>query len=203
MGIFKRVGPQTEVLDGGRSVRKTGEGHSFCLMPPLHDGSASVVFRLDFSPEPGSSDTFGVFPADIKLDSDILAVGGKRCALQTWVGLDGSGRALLLCDGVESNREDGLRWQRGDTIGVSLSFESSTAARVTFAFNGCTRIELLRDVPNCGLCLGTGLFYKGVGVTLVANDATSSSQVAACDKYRGDIAKFGYCKCGRPKSEHA
>ena len=186
---FERVGPHTE-LNGKHSVRKTGEGHSFSLSPRLTGGSASAAFRLDFAPEPGSSDTFGVFPADLALDSDILAATGKRCALQTWVGLDGSGRALLLCDGIESHRHDGLRWARGDIIDVKVVFGSASAS-VSFGFKGRTHTVVLQDVP------------------LVANsDVASASEASqpagtACDKYRGDISNFGYCKCGRPKSEHA
>ena len=109
MSCFDQVGPDVIVLDGGRAVRKTADSHSFSLLSPvLSAGTSFASFRINSTPEPGSSDTFGVFPADLTLNSNILAASGKRCALQVWVGLDGAGRALVLCDGMECARHEGV-----------------------------------------------------------------------------------------------
>ena len=38
-----------------------------------------------------------------------------------------------------------------------------------------------------------------LSLSLLGEEAASP----VCDRYRGDMAHFGYCKCGRRKSEHA
>ena len=60
-------------------------------------------------------------------------------------------------------------WKLHDTIEVAVSFESSTAARVTFSFKGRTLTHQLEGVPACGLCFGAGLQRKHDGATLVAS----------------------------------
>ena len=94
-----RVGLDTVVVDGGRSVRKTKDCHSFALASPvLHGGRASATFRLDHAPR-GSADVVGILPADLELNSRVLETEG-RCVLK--IGGEWGGFARVLCDGDTS-----------------------------------------------------------------------------------------------------
>jgi hypothetical protein len=169
---FSRVDESTEILEGGLAIKKTRRSNGFSLASPeLRGGagcSASATFRIDYDPE-GSSNSFGVFQADMELDRTGKAAEGKRCALVVgqW---DDSGYAQVLCDEEKLEKHEGFgAWEQNDTLEVSLTFESSTSARAIFSFKGQTLTQQLEDLPRCGLCLGAGLQRKHDRATLVAS----------------------------------
>ena len=170
-------GPGLERVDGGSGVRQTKHGSAFALAGPiLRSGSASATFRLVF--EGRYYFQIGVFPADLRLDSDANnSADGKRCAL--YVGHVGGGVAGVFCDGVKSDATTGLGLRPGDTIDVGVTFEGG-AARVTLSAKGKTWSKTLQDVPACGLRFGAGMYYKDAGVTLVASsvDADGVTSIA-------------------------
>jgi hypothetical protein len=165
-------GPGLERVDGGSGVRQTKDRtDAFALTGvDMRGGSASATFRLDF--ESAYVYQIGVFPADLRLDSDINSADGKRCAL--WLGSGLGGCAQVHCNGVESDLKTGLGLRPGDTIEVSVTFEGG-AARVTLSAKGKTWSETLQGVLACGLRFGAGLYRKDTGVTIVTSSVDAAS----------------------------
>ena len=165
--VFVECGTGVERVDGGSGVRQTKDRTSaFALARvDMRGGSASATFRPVFEGDYGYQ--IGVFPADLRLDSDTGSADGKRCALYVEAG--SGGYAQVHCDGVESGATKVLGWRSGDTIKVDVTFKGS-AARVTLSAKGKTWSETLQGVPACGLRFGAGLSdEKDSGVTVLAS----------------------------------
>ena len=173
-------GEQLQLTRGGRGMRIKGNG--FCLTTPVFNcGRAAATIRIDDQPRHPADLfknvrmlenivlTFGVFPADLKLDSSyderykiVYKSDSKRCALQ--VGGREGGFAQMMGNGALPARDarENLAWRRGDRIHVSASFEAGVA-RITIRFKGRTESRVLEDVPECGLCFGIGLHTLSEG----------------------------------------
>ena len=117
---FELIGQNINMREGGRAVRKTKDGKAFALVNGvLHSGTASASFKVDFKARPQMFYQFdlGVFPADLRLDSDVGSAERTRCALRLTLG-HGGGWAQVYCDGEESGEVMGISWQPGDTVTV-------------------------------------------------------------------------------------
>ena len=170
---FGHRGPGIELVHGGSAVRQTENDDAFALAGVvMRSGSASATFRPVF--EGSYSYQIGVFPADLRLDSNITFADGKRCAL--YVSSASGGWARVHCDGVRSDLTTVLGLRPGDTIDVDVTFEGG-AALVTFYFKGKTKSETLQGVPECGLRFGAGMYDKDSGVTLVASTGDAGVRV--------------------------
>ena len=154
---FELPGPETKLTGEGLILRKTEASRSFSLTSPVlhrfsdnpasiraHTGPptarASAIFQLDFEPD-ATCDVFGVFPADLELDSRLESAAGKRCALMVWGFRDGCAQVLadgkvasVTCHGTQSDRFWDLRWKRHDVVEVVVEFasEGTTAQKNIF-----------------------------------------------------------------------
>ena len=180
---FERLGTGMQRMESGLAVRQTKQRHALSLASPvLSGGTASATVRVDYNRPPGPGLipglVVGVFPADQQLDNDANSPDGKRCVL--WVGylrgmidshIDG-GFAQVLCDGVRSDRVEGIAWTPGDEVKVEAAFEDKHTAHITFSGKSTTWSKTIRGVPECGLRFGVGMWHEGDTATLVESSTT-------------------------------
>jgi len=202
---FELCGPSLQLHANGLAVRclshpETWRGWqgAFALAgPALRSGTASVAFRPTFQGASSVPSGFiksrvhsyliGVFPADLKLDSDFeSAYSSKCCALH--VGTCADSYAHMICDGVSADamfipfkvkgfprmdpRDREIGGPRGIRVGVAFAGDT---ARVTIICRGeygrgfRTEERVIEGVPACGLRFGVRLEHKGDSVMLVAS----------------------------------
>ena len=164
--VFELIGPGTELLPGGRGLKKTKSSSAFSLAAPvMKAGKGKTTFHLDFQGDEYGF-AIGLFPANLKLSSSIGSAADKRCALLCASGRGGC--AQILSDGEQGERVDGLEWKTGDTVGVEVTFNGDDA-HIAFHVKDMIEERTLKGVPACGLCFGVGLCEVGTGVRLVAS----------------------------------
>ena len=170
---FDKMGKDALSFDAGAQIKKTKSTDSHCLASPaLTNGYASVQFHLDFEPESGYSDTFGVFVADLeKLKSSVSSAVAKSVALK----LEGK-QACKISPASSSNPNSNasfssdLGWgplAKGDVVEFAVDFDGNGAdAKVSVKCKGKSEVRIINGVPPCGLAFGVGLYKKDHGVTL-------------------------------------
>ncbi len=156
---------------------KSSDSHALAL-PRITKGSkASVVFKIEWAPENGYSDKFGVFTA-VGLESlnktQVSAATSKSVVLK----LEGSNQVRLnsppTLEGASWGPDLGWRISDGDEVRFDVSLSAINVATVVVSFGDKSATRTLLNVPSEGLCFGVGLYKNKRSIRL-----TSGSLVRA------------------------